>query len=177
MSENNDTRCVSNGSHSITPTDLDLLSAFVDGKVWGLPALSRPDATRTIWSEVLAAFDIRSPADIRADQLSSIRCFIGSWTWEKGQISSVGSSPIQRHLLYTDAGGLRQMRAIPHDAYVMTHQALLEAIAQTTNQAFTRDEVLALLCATVENLRQSSLIQRSPCKARRIALGKSRLNH
>lgn len=56
-----------------------MLGAVVKGKVSSLPAVAQRRATAKIWSQIHAAFGVRSAADIPADQLDSARNFIAAY--------------------------------------------------------------------------------------------------
>jgi hypothetical protein len=62
-----------------------MLGAVVKGKVSSLPALIQRRVTAKIWSQVHAAFGVRSAADIPADQLDAARNFIAAYVVLEGE--------------------------------------------------------------------------------------------
>ena len=59
-----------------------VLGSLIAGKVRALPSPTRRKATAKLWSQVHAAFNVRSAEDIPADQLDSVRNFIGAYALE-----------------------------------------------------------------------------------------------
>ncbi|MDM9601332.1 Bro-N domain-containing protein [Pseudomonas shirazica] len=62
-----------------------MLGAIVKGKVASLPAPVQRRATAKIWSQVHAAFGVRSAADIPAEHLDGARNFIASYAVLEGE--------------------------------------------------------------------------------------------
>lgn len=62
-----------------------MLGAVVKGKVSGLPASAQRRATAKIWSQIHAAFGVRSAADIPAEQLDAARNFIAAYLVLEGE--------------------------------------------------------------------------------------------
>lgn len=62
-----------------------MLRAIVKGKVASLPAPVQRRATAKIWSQVHAAFGVRSAADIPAEHLDGARNFIASYAVLEGE--------------------------------------------------------------------------------------------
>ena len=62
-----------------------MLGAIVKGKVSSLPALIQRRVTAKIWSQIHAAFGVRSAADIPADQLDAARNFIAAYVVLEGE--------------------------------------------------------------------------------------------
>lgn len=62
-----------------------MLGAIVKGKVASLPAPIQRRATAKIWSQVHAAFGVRSAADIPAEHLDGARNFIASYAVLEGE--------------------------------------------------------------------------------------------
>ncbi len=69
-------------SQTIGTDGFHMLGALVKGKVSSLPAAVQRRAIAKIWSQVHAAFGVRSAEDIPADQLDSARNFIAAYTLE-----------------------------------------------------------------------------------------------
>lgn len=61
-----------------------MLGAVVKGKVSSLPSAIQRRATSKIWSQIHAAFGVRSAADIPVDQLDSARNFIAAYAVLEG---------------------------------------------------------------------------------------------
>lgn len=59
-----------------------VLGSLIAGKVRALPSPTRRKATAKLWSQVHAAFNVRSAEDIPADQLDSVRNFIAAYALE-----------------------------------------------------------------------------------------------
>lgn len=59
-----------------------VLGSLIAGKVRALPSPTRRKATAKLWSQVHAAFNVRSAEDIPADQLDSVRNFIAAYVLE-----------------------------------------------------------------------------------------------
>lgn len=62
-----------------------MLGAVVKGKVSNLPAQVQRRATAKIWSQIHAAFGVRSAADIPAEQLDAARNFVAAYVVLEGE--------------------------------------------------------------------------------------------
>lgn len=69
-----------------------MLGAVVKGKVSNLPAQVQRRATSKIWSQIHAAFGVRSAADIPAEQLDAARNFIAAYVVLEGEYISAPKS-------------------------------------------------------------------------------------
>lgn len=72
-------------NQTIGTDGLHMLGAIVKGKVASLPAPVQRRATAKIWSQVHAAFGVRSAADIPAEHLDGARNFIASYAVLEGE--------------------------------------------------------------------------------------------
>nr|WP_236183368.1 Bro-N domain-containing protein [Pseudomonas juntendi] len=72
-----------------------MLGAIVKGKVASLPAPVQRRATAKIWSQVHAAFGVRSAADIPAEHLDGARNFIASYAVLEGEFVPREPAPVQ----------------------------------------------------------------------------------
>lgn len=71
-----------------------MLGAVVKGKVSHLPSAGQRRATAKLWSQVHAAFGVRSAADIPADQLDAARNFVAAYAIE-GDYLARDAAPAQ----------------------------------------------------------------------------------
>lgn len=62
-----------------------MLGAVVKGKVSNLPAQVQRRATAKIWSQIHAAFGVRSAADLPAEQLDAARNFVAAYVVLEGE--------------------------------------------------------------------------------------------
>ncbi len=72
-----------------------MLGAIVKGKVASLPAPAQRRATAKIWSQVHAAFGVRSAADIPAEHLDGARNFIAAYAVLEGEFVPREPAPVQ----------------------------------------------------------------------------------
>ena len=80
--EDTDHRMATLVGQTIGTDGFHMLGAVVKGKVSSLPVPVQRRATAKIWSQIHAAFGVRSAADIPADQLDSARNFIAAYALE-----------------------------------------------------------------------------------------------
>lgn len=114
-----------------------MLGAIVKGKVASLPAPVQRRATAKIWSQVHAAFGVRSAADIPAEHLDGARNFIASYAVVEGEFlpkrdqAKIVGSPHKRYLVAFNHKGEQSIEEIPDDAYVMSQQELMAGMVAT----------------------------------------------
>ncbi|MCF1487596.1 phage antirepressor protein [Pseudomonas sp. AA27] len=146
-----------------------MLGAIVKGKVASLPAPVQRRATAKIWSQVHAAFGVRSAADIPAEHLDGARNFIASYAVVEGeflpkrdQVQIVGG-PQKRYLVAFNYKGEQAIEEIPHDAYVLTQRDLMACMVATPGDVpVSTPDMFQFLMAAVMNLKS-----RYECMARR----------
>lgn len=126
--------------HTIGTDGVHMLGSLIKGKVSMLPMNSRRRATAKIWSQIHAAFGVRSAEDIPADQLDAARNFVAAYAVQEGEYLPKARatcitlelptelSPIQRFMVTTDGSGTCQIQPIPIDACVMTPVQFLGAV-------------------------------------------------
>jgi hypothetical protein len=64
---------------TIGTNGFNILGAIIKGKVSRLPVPARRSATSKLWSQLHAAYGVRSAEDIPADQLDSARTFVAAY--------------------------------------------------------------------------------------------------
>jgi hypothetical protein len=64
---------------TIGTNGFNILGAIIKGKVSRLPVPTRRSATSKLWSQLHAAYGVRSAEDIPADQLDSARTFVAAY--------------------------------------------------------------------------------------------------
>lgn len=113
-----------------------MLGAIVKGKVSGLPAPVQRRATSKIWSQLHAAFGVRSAADIPADNLDSARNFVAAYTIEgellpkREQVQIIGE-PFKRYLVAFNHKGEQSIEEVPDNAYVLSQNDLITGMVAT----------------------------------------------
>ncbi|MNJ21391.1 hypothetical protein D3C77_157410 [compost metagenome] len=113
-----------------------ILGAVVKGKVASLPAPSQRRATAKIWSQVHAAFGVRSAADIPAHQLDSARNFVAAYVIEgelppkREQVQMIGE-PFKRYLVAFNHKGEQSVEEIPDNAYILSQHELMAGMVAT----------------------------------------------
>lgn len=113
-----------------------MLGAIVKGKVTSLPAPIQRRATAKIWSQVHAAFGVRSAADIPAHQLDSARNFVAAYTIEgellpkREQVQIIGE-PFKRYLVAFNHKGEQSVEEVPDNAYVLSQNDLITGMVAT----------------------------------------------
>lgn len=144
---------------------LHMLGSIVKGKVSGLPSAVRRRATSKIWAQTHVAFGVRSVEDIPADQLDSVRNFIGAYVLEGEFISREktspstieipqGSSLVQRWLVSRGPDGKPRIREIPIDACVMSAPQFLEQLNVPNGLCATQAELFDFAIKTMQHLRR-----------------------
>ncbi|WP_422419120.1 phage antirepressor N-terminal domain-containing protein [Pseudomonas sp. GZD-222] len=113
-----------------------MLGAIVKGKVSGLPAPVQRRATSKIWSQVHAAFGVRSAADIPADHLDSARNFVAAYTIEgellpKREQAQIIGEPFKRYLVAFNHKGEQSVEEVPDNAYVLSQHDLITGMVAT----------------------------------------------
>ncbi|MBN3965587.1 phage antirepressor protein [Pseudomonas gregormendelii] len=142
-----------------------MLGAVVKGKVSSLPAAMQRRATSKIWSQTHAAFGVRSAADIPADQLDSARNFIaayaleGEWLPKRDNDIPESLSVTERYMLYADHNGKRQIKAIPYDAFVLSHKDLIKGMVTPGEIMVSTEDMFEFAMAALVNLKSRSEYQ------------------
>ncbi|WP_312151818.1 phage antirepressor N-terminal domain-containing protein [Pseudomonas sp.] len=137
-----------------------MLGAIVKGKVAALPVPIQRRATAKIWSQVHAAFGVRSAADIPAEHLDGARNFIAAYAVVEGefvprreQVQIVGG-PQKRYLVAFKHKGEQTIEEIPHDAYVLSQHELMEGMVATPGDIpVSVPDMFNFLMAAVVNLK------------------------
>lgn len=137
-----------------------MLGAIVKGKVAALPVPIQRRATAKIWSQVHAAFGVRSAADIPAEHLDGARNFIAAYAVVEGeflpkreQVQIVGG-PQKRYLVSFDHKGDQRVEEVADDACVLSTRELIKGMVMSPGdiQVSTPD-MFEFLMAAVVNLR------------------------
>ncbi|MFK0033021.1 antA/AntB antirepressor family protein [Pseudomonas monteilii] len=137
-----------------------MLGAIVKGKVAALPVPIQRRATAKIWSQVHAAFGVRSAADIPAEHLDGARNFIAAYAVVEGeflprrdQVQIVGG-PQKRYLVSFDHKGGQQVREVPDDACVLSTRDLIKGMVMSPGDIpVSTPDMFEFLMAAVINLR------------------------
>ncbi|WP_049273162.1 antA/AntB antirepressor family protein [Pseudomonas putida] len=147
-----------------------MLSAIVKGKVTSLPASVQRRATAKIWSQVHAAFGVRSAADIPAEHLDGARNFIAAYAVVEGEflpkrkeVQIVGS-PRKRYLVAFDHKGVQVVKEVADDECVLSTRDLIKGMVSPGDIPVSTQEMFEFLMAAVVNIRG-----RYECLARRTA--------
>ena len=136
-----------------------MLGAIVKGKVASLPAPIQRRATAKIWSQVHAAFGVRSAADIPADQLDSARNFIAAYSVHEGDYMPKGHAlPItggscERLLVSYDHKGNQKVDKVPANAFVLSHDDLLQGLVLDSDIPVTTEMMFEYAMAALINLK------------------------
>ncbi|WP_371915939.1 phage antirepressor N-terminal domain-containing protein [Pseudomonas sp. B19(2017)] len=137
-----------------------MLGAIVKGKVTALPVPIQRRATAKIWSQVHAAFGVRSAADIPAEHLDGARNFIAAYAVVEGeflprrdQVQIVGG-PQKRYLVSFDHKGGQQVQEVPDDACVLSTRDLIKGMVMSPGDIpVSTPDMFDFLMAAVVNLR------------------------
>lgn len=137
-----------------------MLGAIVKGKVASLPVPVQRRATAKIWSQVHAAFGVRSAADIPAEHLDGARNFIAAYAVVEGeflprrdQVQIVGG-PQKRYLVSFDHKGRQQAQEVPDDACVLSTRDLIKGMVMSPGDIpVSTPDMFEFLMAAVINLR------------------------
>lgn len=122
---------------TIGTNGFQMLGAVIKGKVAALPKEARHRATMKIWSQTHTAFGVRSAQDIPAEQLDAARNFVAAYAleseWLPKQDADIPESLAmnERYMVFADQNGKRQIKAIPCDAYVLSHKDLIRGMVAT----------------------------------------------
>lgn len=137
-----------------------MLGSIVKGKVASLPAPVQRRATAKIWSQVHAAFGVRSAADIPAEHLDGARNFIASYAVVEGeflpkreQVQIVGG-PQKRYLVSFDHKGEQRVEEVADDACVLSTRDLIKGMVMSPGDVpVSTPDMFEFLMAAVVNLR------------------------
>ncbi len=137
-----------------------MLGAIVKGKVASLPAPVQRRATAKIWSQVHAAFGVRSAADIPAEHLDGARNFIAAYAVVEGeflpkreQVQIVGG-PQKRYLVSFDHKGEQRVEEVADDACVLSTRDLIKGMVMSPGDIpVSTPDMFEFLMAAVVNLR------------------------
>lgn len=137
-----------------------MLGAIVKGKVAALPAPIQRRATAKIWSQVHAAFGVRSAADIPAEHLDGARNFIAAYAVVEGeflprrdQVQIVGG-PQKRYLVSFDHRGEQRVEEVSDDACVLSTRDLIKGMVMSPGDIpVSTPDMFEFLMAAVVNLR------------------------
>ena len=137
-----------------------MLGAIVKGKVASLPSPVQRRATAKIWSQVHAAFGVRSAADIPAEHLDGARNFIAAYAVVEGeflpkrdQVQIVGG-PQKRYLVSFDHKGERRVEEVADDACVLSTRDLIKGMVMSPGDIpVSTPDMFEFLMAAVVNLR------------------------
>lgn len=137
-----------------------MLGAIVKGKVAALPVPIQRRATAKIWSQVHAAFGVRSAADIPAEHLDGARNFIAAYAVVEGeflpkreQVQIVGG-PQKRYLVSFDHKGDQRVEEVADDACVLSTRELIKGMVMSPGDIpVSTPDMFEFLMAAVVNLR------------------------
>ncbi|MNP05173.1 hypothetical protein D3C76_971180 [compost metagenome] len=137
-----------------------ILGAIVKGKVASLPSPVQRRATAKIWSQVHAAFGVRSAADIPAEHLDGARNFIAAYAVVEGeflpkrdQVKIVGG-PQKRYLVSFDHKGEQRVEEVADDACVLSTRDLIKGMVMSPGDIpVSTPDMFEFLMAAVVNLR------------------------
>lgn len=137
-----------------------MLGAIVKGKVAALPVPIQRRATAKIWSQVHAAFGVRSAADIPAEHLDGARNFIAAYAVVEGeflpkreQVQIVGG-PQKRYLVSFDHRGEQRVEEVADDACVLSTRDLIKGMVMSPGDIpVSTPDMFEFLMAAVVNLR------------------------
>ena len=137
-----------------------MLGAIVKGKVAALPVPIQRRATAKIWSQVHAAFGVRSAADIPAEHLDGARNFIAAYAVVEGeflprrnQVQIVGG-PQKRYLVSFDHKGEQRVEEVADDACVLSTRDLIKGMVMSPGDIpVSTPDMFEFLMAAVVNLR------------------------
>lgn len=137
-----------------------MLGSIVKGKVASLPAPVQRRATAKIWSQVHAAFGVRSAADIPAERLDGARNFIAAYAVVEGefipkrdQVQIVGG-PQKRYLVSFDHKGEQRVEEVADDACVLSTRDLIKGMVMSPGDVpVSTPDMFEFLMAAVVNLR------------------------
>lgn len=137
-----------------------MLGAIVKGKVAALPAPIQRRATAKIWSQVHAAFGVRSAADIPAEHLDGARNFIAAYAVVEGeflpkreQVQIVGG-PQKRYLVSFDHKGDQRVEEVADDACVLSTRELIKGMVMSPGDIpVSTPDMFEFLMAAVVKLR------------------------
>lgn len=137
-----------------------MLGAIVKGKVAALPVPIQRRATAKIWSQVHAAFGVRSAADIPAEHLDGARNFIAAYAVVEGeflpkreQVQIVGG-PQKRYLVSFDHRGEQRVEEVADDACVLSTRDLIQGMVMSPGDIpVSTPDMFEFLMAAVVNLR------------------------
>ncbi|WP_263407520.1 phage antirepressor N-terminal domain-containing protein [Pseudomonas putida] len=137
-----------------------MLGAIVKGKVAALPVPIQRRATAKIWSQVHAAFGVRSAADIPAEHLDGARNFIAAYAVVEGeflpkreQVQIVGG-PQKRYLVSFDHKGAQRVEEVADDACVLSTRELIKGMVMSPGDIpVSTPDMFEFLMAAVVNLR------------------------
>lgn len=141
-----------------------MLGAIVKGKVVSLPVPIQRRATAKIWSQVHAAFGVRSAADIPAEHLDGARNFIASYSVVEGEFlpkrdqAKIVGSPHKRYLVAFNHNGEQSIEEVPDDACVMSQQELMAGIVATPGDiAVSHMDMFRFMEAGLANLKSRAV--------------------
>lgn len=144
---------------TIGPDGFHMLGAIVKGKVTSLPAPIQRRATAKIWSQVHAAFGVRSAADIPAHQLDSARNFVAAYVIEgellpKRERAQIVGEPFKRYLVAFNHKGEQSVEEIPDNAYILSQHELMAGMVATPGDIpVSTPDMFEFLMAAVVNLK------------------------
>ncbi|OLS61506.1 phage antirepressor N-terminal domain-containing protein [Pseudomonas putida] len=141
-----------------------MLGAIVKGKVAALPVPIQRRATAKIWSQVHAAFGVRSAADIPAEHLDGARNFIASYSVVEGEFlpkrnqAKIVGSPHKRYLVAFNHNGEQSIEEVPDDACVMSQQELMAGMVATPGDiAVSHMDMFRFMEAGLANLKSRAV--------------------
>ncbi|MCP8350647.1 hypothetical protein DN387_20650 [Pseudomonas sp. FBF18] len=140
-----------------------MLGAIVKGKVTSLPAPIQRRATAKIWSQIHAAFGVRSAADIPAHQLDSARNFVAAYVIEgellpkREQMQIVGE-PLKRYLIAFNHKCEQSVEEIPDNAYILSQHELIAGMVATPGDIpVSLMDMFDFVAAGIANLKSRAM--------------------
>ncbi|MCO8160970.1 BRO family protein [Pseudomonas sp. 21LCFQ010] len=162
--EDTDNRMATLLGQTIGTDGFHMLGALIKGKVSSLPVPVQRRAKAKIWSQTHAAFGVRSAADIPADQLDAARNFIAAYALEgewlpKPDRLEIEAGPTRRYLVSFNDAGERQIKPVPLDAFVMTHQQFIKGLLTPGDMMVSTEELIEVAMAALGHLKARSGFQ------------------
>ncbi|MCQ9426687.1 BRO family protein [Pseudomonas sp. LJDD11] len=162
--EDTDNRMATLLGQTIGTDGFHMLGALIKGKVSSLQVSVQRRAKAKIWSQTHAAFGVRSAADIPADQLDAARNFIAAYALEgewlpKPDRLEIEAGPTRRYLVSFNDAGERQIKPVPLDAFVMTHQQFIKGMLTPGDMMVSTEELIEVAMAALGHLKARSGFQ------------------